>query len=163
MVKRFENLRRFMSKNQLPVKTWINVATLDELSEAQTLSSLLRSSGIETQLQDERRLQRFWFAVQPQGGIHVQVHTDASQKANEYLNTQLEAKVIFNKSIHCPSCNSSRVHYPAMTRKNLLPTLVAQILVMLGVQEHEFYCEDCHFTWQRKSKAAQKQAVKIRV
>lgn len=150
-----------MSNNHLPAQTWINVATLDELTDAQTLSSLLRNSGIETQLQDERRLQRFWFAVQPQGGIHVQVHTDASQKANEYLSTELEAKAIFQKAIHCPSCNSSRVHYPAMTRKNLLPTLVAQILVMLGVQEHEFYCEDCHYTWRRKARPARKPAAKI--
>lgn len=75
----------------------------------------------------------------------MQVLTDASQKTDEDMNTQLEAKVIFQKVIRCPSCNSSHVHYPAMTRKNLLPTPVAQILVMLGVQEHEFYCEDCYF------------------
>lgn len=129
-----------MSKNHLPLQTWINVATPDELAEAQILSSLLRSSGIETQLQDERRLQRFWFAVQPRGGIHVQVHTDASQKANEYLNKQSEAKVIFKKAIHCPSCNSSRVHYPAMTRKNEFAMRAVRIpfppnIVQLGLSQ----------------------------
>jgi hypothetical protein len=36
-----------------------------------------------------------------------------------------------------------------MTRKNALPTLVAQVAVALRLARHECYCESCHYTWVR--------------
>jgi len=128
---------------------WVNVVTFDELAGAKQMESILKNQRFEVQVQNECRLQRFWFAVKPQAGIHVQVRTGNVERVHEFLSANPEAKAIFKKAIRCPSCDSSRVQYPAMTRKNLLPALVAQVLVIVGIQKHEFYCEDCHFTWVR--------------
>jgi hypothetical protein len=29
-----------------------------------------------------------------------------------------------------------------------LPTLVAQVLVLTGFMEQEYFCETCHYTWR---------------
>src|SRR4051812_15328607 len=97
---------------------WVNVATFDELADAQQMESALKKERFEAQVQNERRLQRFWFIVNPQGGIHVQIRSGDLDKVQEFLRATPAAQAIFQKAIRCPSCDSSRVQYPAMTRKN---------------------------------------------
>jgi len=142
------------SQDHSPGHVWVNTATFDDPADAEKLKSLLTNLGFDAQVKDERRFQRLWFAVEPQGGVHVRVRTEAMDKVEDYFNTAAEARPVFERAIRCPSCKSSRVHYPAMTRKNVLPTLIAQALVMLGVQRHEFYCMRCHFTWERSKPKA---------
>src|SRR5262249_24055224 len=110
---------------------------------------LLNNWGFESKIEDERWLQRLWFMVKPRAGVHVQVREAAMQTVRQRLETTPEARPVFDRAIRCPSCGSSRVPYPAMTRKNLLPTLVAHLLTLLRIQKREFYCEDCHATWLR--------------
>ena len=50
------------------------------------------------------------------------------------------------KAVHCPQCGSSRVEFPQVTRKFLMPWAYA-FLCAVGVCEKRFYCEDCHNTW----------------
>jgi hypothetical protein len=126
---------------------WASVATFDEAQEARKLLLFLRIWGFESQIDDEHRLQQLWFAVKPRASVHVQVREEAIEDARRCLQTTPEARAVFARAVHCPSCGSSRVQYPAMTRKNLFPTLVAHILVLLRLQKREFFCEDCHFTW----------------
>jgi len=38
-----------------------------------------------------------------------------------------------------------------MTRKFILPTLIAHLLVLLRFMRRECYCEDCHYTWPQES------------
>jgi hypothetical protein len=111
----------------------------------------LKQAGIEAWVQDERRLQRFWFIAPPQAGLHVRVPEDRFEDTEEYLKTHLHRAALLSKAVQCPSCGSYRIEYPAMTRKNLLPTLVAQIAVGLGLQKHQCYCEACHYEWVRSS------------
>lgn len=128
------------------------MATFDRPEEAQEFGQFLREEGITAQVQDERVLQRSWFLSRPVAGIHVRVPESSFEYAQNYLETNPVAAGFLGRAIHCPSCNSVRVHYPQMTRKNILPTLVAQFLVLLGVIRREYYCEACHYTWGSEEK-----------
>jgi hypothetical protein len=134
----------------------VNIATFDELADAEALKAILENNAIEAWVQDERRLQRFWFATQPQAGIHVRVPEPLLGRADECLKTK-DAASVLRSAVRCPSCHSYRVEYPAMTRKNALPTLVAQVAVALRLAQHECYCESCQYTWVRVLPRSQKQ------
>jgi len=127
----------------------VNIATFDELADADLLKGILESEGIAAWAQDERRLQRYWFAAQPQAGIHLRVPNAQVEEAERCLRTNANAMTILERAVRCPSCWSYRVEHPAMTRKNALPTLVAQVAVALRLMKHECYCENCHYTWVR--------------
>ena len=127
----------------------VNVATFDELVDAEALRGILEGEGIEARVQDERRLQRFWFVAKPQAGIHVRVPLSMLELARQRLESNPNAANLLRKAVRCPSCQSCRVDYPAMTRKNALPALVAQVAAALGIMRHQCYCENCHFTWVR--------------
>jgi hypothetical protein len=126
---------------------WITLATFDRPEEGEEFSQFLREEGIPAQVQDERRLQELWFLSRPVAGVHVRVPESSFEFAQKLLEINPAAARFLRRAIHCPSCNSVRVHYPQMTRKNILPTLVAQFLVLLGVMKREYYCEACHYTW----------------
>ena len=137
--------------NQSTSTGWVNLATFDRLDRATALQAFLEKEGCETQIHDERNLQKFWFLSPQQAGIHLRVRADSYTKAKQSLETKPEFLL---EAITCPSCHSSRVQYPAMTRKNILPTVVAQTLVLLRVMERECYCEDCHHSWVRNRQAS---------
>lgn len=130
---------------------WSRLAAFNNTKPAQTLVDFLEQRGFVARLYDERKLQRFWFLARPIAGICVQVPEECIPEVREFLSAQPEAEELLRSAVHCPSCKSTRVHYPQMTRKNVLPTLVAHGLVSLGFLRHECYCEDCHFTWARKA------------
>jgi hypothetical protein len=128
-------------------KTWATLASFNDPEEANALCEFLRQEGINTQVQDERRLQRWWFLAQPLAGIHVRVPGASFEDAQSILQGNPASVRFLRRAIRCPSCNSVRVQYPQMTRKNILPTLVAQGLVFMRVMKRECYCETCHYTW----------------
>jgi len=138
-------------KNQEPhVSTaWINVASFDNPDEAIGLSHVLRDEGIDARVQDERTLQKSWFLTRPsRAGVHVCVPEPSFAFAQNYMEISPLVERFVRRAAHCPSCHSARVQFPQMTRKNILPTVVAQVLVLLRVMKHEYYCEACHYTWQ---------------
>lgn len=128
---------------------WINVATFDDPEVAQELCRLLRRESVEARMQDERRLQRNWFLTKRnRAGVHVRVPEPSFAFARDFLERSEAARHLAQAAVHCPSCGSPRVHFPQMTRKNLLPTLVAHLLVLVGVIRQEYYCEACQYTWK---------------
>lgn len=132
---------------------WVNLATVDRLAEAQGLGQFLEDEGFTIQVQNERTLQRMWFLSRPVAGIHVRVPESSFEQALTCVEENPVAAPFLHKAVHCPSCRSVRVHYPQMTRKNILPTIVAQLLVLLRLMQHEYFCEACHHTWTLKKKA----------
>ncbi len=132
---------------------WTSVATFERLEHAQALQECLEKAGFEARTQDERKLQRYWFFSPQHCGVHVRVPTESLELAREFLATESAAVRIMEEAIRCPSCHSSRVQYPQMTRKFILPTVVAHLLVLLRVMGRECYCEDCHYTWAEPSGA----------
>jgi hypothetical protein len=126
---------------------WVNVAVYDQVPPAKALQSFLQKEGFEARIHDGRGLQRYWFWTTPQAGIHVQALGVSYEEVRKCLEADPSAQVFLQKAIRCPSCNSSRVQYPQMTHKFILPTLVAQLMVLLRIMKRECYCEDCHYTW----------------
>ena len=137
---------------------WVNVAAYNQVTAAKALHSFLKKKGFEARIHDERGLQRYWFWTTPQAGIHVQAPEASYEKVRECLEAAPSAQAFLQKAIRCPSCNSSRVQYPQMTRKFVLPTLVAQLLVLLRVMKPECYCENCQNTWVISSSARSAQS-----
>jgi transposase-like protein len=122
------------------------VATFDQKTDAEGLKCVLLQEDMPAEIKDETNLQRFWFMVEPRAGYHVQVPSQLLYKAHSILNRNPAAEFM-RKAVRCPSCDSSRIQYPTITRKNLLPSLVTQVMVMLHIMKHKYYCEDCHYTW----------------
>lgn len=136
--------------SQNRAQVWSRLAAFDTLKPALALVDFLEKHWFVVRLYDERKLQRFWFLARPVAGICVQVPEENVPTVRDFLAAQPESEDLLRAAIHCPSCRSTRVHYPQMTRKNVLPTIVAHGLVSLGLLRHEYYCEDCHFTWVKK-------------
>ena len=127
----------------------INVATFDEPDKATAFRQFLREEGIAAQVHDERRLQKNWFLTRSShAGVHVRVPEHSFEFTQNLLEISPKAQSFLSRAIHCPSCNSARVQFPQMTRKNVLPTLMAQMLVLFGVMQQECYCEACQYTWR---------------
>lgn len=126
----------------------VNVASFDEPWEADQLVRLMKDVHIDASLKDDRKLQQNWFLVrQPRAGVHVQVPEPDLVVAQTFLRGNPAAQRLFLRAVHCPACDSGRVQFPQMTRRNVLPTLIAHTLVFLGFMRQEYYCEDCHFSW----------------
>lgn len=128
-----------------------HLASFDRRKEAEALSSFLTHNGVAANVEDERRLQRYWFLASRLAGVHVSVPSEQFEEARHVLEEKNGDKLL-RQAVHCPVCASCRVEYPAMTRKNILPTLAAQVLTAFGIMHHEYYCEDCHHTWRPPAK-----------
>jgi hypothetical protein len=133
-----------MKANTLKPDEFVDVAAFHRPSHADSFKSDLAAAGMEPRLKDERKLQRFWFMAPQKAGLHVQVPGKFHEQAEKMLE---ERRHHAEKAIHCPSCGSSRVQYPALTRKNILPAFAGWILAVLHLTQHKYYCEDCHYTW----------------
>lgn len=128
---------------------WANLAAFEKKADAEKLCSYLELKGLEAKIYDERRLQNWWFLSLPKVGVRVQVPSRDIYKVIDQVNEDPVVKPMLNSAVHCPSCNSLKVEYPQMTRRFLMPTLIAHFLVMMRIMKHYYYCEDCHFTWTR--------------
>jgi hypothetical protein len=138
-----------MKANNESFHLWTNIAVFDNPDDAGRLAGFLKSEGFETRVHDERKLQRYWFLAAPQAGVHTQVPQKQFEEVEQRLDNAPNAPTLLANAIRCPSCKSLRVEYPQMTRKFVLPTLVAQVLVVLGLMKRECYCETCQYTWVR--------------
>src|SRR5579871_846610 len=124
----------------------VTVATFNAVADAEALKNWLVGKRIPAEVRDETRLQKYWLLAEPTAGVHVETPRDSFPSV-EILLHESKALPFVRTAVHCPSCGSVRVQYPDLTRKNILPTLFAQLFVLLGVTRHKFYCEDCHFSW----------------
>jgi transposase-like protein len=140
-----------MSTNTL-FQSWIRLAVFNRPSSAKALQAFLEEESFVARVRDERKLQRYWFLTKPRGGIYVEIPEDSLMAVKNCLVQKEEGDALLRDAIRCPSCQSLRVEYPQMTRKNILPTLVAHSLVLLHLMEPEFYCEDCHYTWSTRNR-----------
>lgn len=125
----------------------VAVASFDDPSDAEVLKVFLRKEGLEAEIQDERRLQRFWFMTGKRAGVHILVPGPQLELSKQALERWEQSGGKYHRPVHCPACNSARVQFPHMTRRFILPTLLAQAARVLGFIEPAFYCEDCHHTW----------------
>lgn len=147
--------------NKHSLENWATVATYNDATDAERLRSFLAKEGFEAKVYDDRKMQRRWFlARRPHATYQTQVREARHEAATVLLKkhpSQLE------EAIQCPNCDSLRVQYPQMTRKFILPTLLAHLFVAAGLMEHEYYCEACHHQWKRNPVRGRDSGAKPRV
>src|SRR5436190_661895 len=131
----------------------VTVATFNEAPPAERLRDWLERAGVPTKVRDQRVLQRLWFLAKPYSAFHLDVEKDHFVQANTLLSEWQESKRALADAIRCPQCGSLRIDYPHMTRKFILPTLVAHLLTFFRVTRHKFYCMECQHTFRQPSKA----------
>ena len=51
----------------------VDIATFNLVQEAEDLQHALEGKGLKTEIRDETKLQRFWFAAEKRASVHVQV------------------------------------------------------------------------------------------
>jgi transposase-like protein len=127
---------------------FINFATVDNLTQAESLSRKLGVEGIPTRVYDERDVQRFVFMTKPKGYSFVQVREKDYTRAAALLQEwELEDPELASHVFNCPECGSFAVEYPQFTRKFLITPLHIELMSSLGLFKKQFYCRKCHATW----------------
>lgn len=124
----------------------MTIASFDQRDTAERLRQRLDQAGIECEVFDESKLQKYWFLSKPHAAVKLRVEAADFDKARQLLNGLDQVEQVLHDAVRCPQCGSSRVEYPQFTRKFVTPTFV-EIFCFLHLMEKEFYCEDCQFTW----------------
>ena len=128
----------------------VTIATFNEPAQAKKLKARFNEAGLPADIHNEAPLQQIGFMSKPQANAKVLVEDKDFERAQS-LMVEWEATdpIIAAAVIRCPQCGSSRIEYPQMTRKFLTPGLVI-LLCALKIIPKEFYCEDCHYTWNNE-------------
>ena len=130
----------------------VNVASFNELCEAEAVKNRLEQTGIRAEVYDESKLQRFWFHAEPFAGKKVRVEEHDFEKAKLALDALDAQEGTLHDAVRCPKCSSPRIDYPAATRKFVGPALVEVFCTTTHLIEKQFYCESCQHTWDAKVK-----------
>jgi predicted Zn-ribbon and HTH transcriptional regulator len=128
----------------------IPVATFGTRSAAEPLQRRLADAGIQAEIHDELKLEKFWFASKEKSGSRLEVPADQFERAYHLLLDWDAADGALRDAVRCPECKSLRVQYPQFTRRSLIPNLVVGTLAAIGQIEKQYYCDDCHFTWPKQ-------------
>jgi len=122
------------------------VATFSNVQKAQVVESRLKQAGISATVDDESKLQRFFFLSNPLASQRVYVDDKDFEKARQFLREADVTDHVLSGEVRCLQCGSARVDYPQFTRKFMTTTLV-ELFCLLRLVDKTFYCEDCHYTW----------------
>ena len=124
----------------------MTIASFDHRENAEQLRHRLDQAGIDCEVFDESKLQKYWFLSKPHAAVKLRVEATDFDNARQLLNGLDQVEQVLHDAVRCPKCRSSRVEYPQFTRKFITPTFV-EIFCFLHLMEKEFYCVDCQFTW----------------
>lgn len=131
----------------------ITVATFNAPQPAERLKKELQEAGVPAKVSDQHIFQRLWFLAKPYGAFHLDVQKEFHRRANALLFEWHAQNRALAEAVRCPMCGSLRVEYPQMTRKFILPTLIAHVLTLFRITKHHLYCMECHNTWRSPNKA----------
>ncbi len=129
----------------------VTVATFNEPSKAEPVKQKLEKAGIHAEICDESKYEWFWFVTRPIAGIRLKVHKKDFETARRLLREWDAGEGILREAVRCPQCGSSRIEYPQLTRKFLLPNLVG-LASLLHIIDKEFFCQECEFMWPKDIK-----------
>lgn len=124
----------------------MTIASFDEQEAAEHLQNRLEQAGVESELFNESKLQKYWFLSKPHAAVKLRVDAKDFDAVRQLLNGLDAVEDALHDAVRCPQCGSSRLEYPQFTRKFVTTTFV-EIFCFLHLVEKEFYCEDCQFTW----------------
>jgi len=128
----------------------IPVATFNERAPAENLQTHLSQSGVQSVIHDQSKLERFWFMSEQSAAIHVRVPEVDYLNAKRLMAEWEQSSDLFAAAVRCPQCRSSRIEFPQVSRKSLMPALGQTVLILLHVLPREYYCIDCHCTWPKQ-------------
>jgi hypothetical protein len=123
-----------------------SLATFNELGPAQTLQQRLLAAGISASINDESKLERFWFMTPPLAAIHVEVPQKEYLRARRTIEEWNKADGALRDAVRCPDCGSSRIEFPQIPRKFIMPSLM-RLFIWLRVVPNAYYCLECQCTW----------------
>lgn len=106
----------------------------------------LADAGINAEVCDERKLQKFFFGSKPKASAKVRVDDEDYERARTILEGVDAEEHVLDGSITCPECGSPRVEYPQFTRKFMVPMLV-EVFTHTALAEKQYYCKECQYTW----------------
>jgi hypothetical protein len=124
----------------------VSLATFNELGPAQQLQQRLLGAGISASIHDESKIERFWFMTAPLAAIHIDVPQKEYLRAHRSIEEWDKTDGALRDAVRCPECGSSRIEFPQIPRKFLMPTLL-RFFMWLGVVPRAYYCLDCQCTW----------------
>lgn len=127
----------------------VTIATFNEPAKARRLKERLEQAGIKADIHNEGHLQAVAFMSKPQANVKVMVAEEDFESAQKLMVEWEVTDPDIGSAIRCPQCKSPRIEYPQLTRKFLTPAM-ASILFALRFFPKEFYCQDCHFTWNNE-------------
>jgi hypothetical protein len=127
---------------------YTTVATFDEIDDARMCQEHLEADGFHALVHDEAQLQRYCFLVEPHASKKVQVPFEEFEQASRALAELDRLDHVLDHAVRCPRCRSSRIEYPQYTRWSSLPILI-EGLIHWELFPHEYYCQDCHYSWPR--------------
>jgi predicted Zn-ribbon and HTH transcriptional regulator len=128
----------------------VTIATFNDSGKAKQLKERFQQTGLKADVHNEGHLQQVAFMSKPQANVKVMVEEEDFEKAQRLMvDWESTDPDIAAAVIRCPQCGSSRIEYPQLTRKNLTPA-IAGILFALQIFPKEFYCQDCHYTWNNE-------------
>ena len=134
----------------------VTIATFNRNEPAQLVKLRLVDAGIPAEVKNQTLLQRVWFLSETYSAFHLVVPKEFFESASQLLELWHDQGGLMKDALRCPECGSLRIEYPQMTRKFVLPTLVAHLLIFFGLMNREFYCEECHHTWHWPAKTGTK-------
>jgi predicted nucleic-acid-binding Zn-ribbon protein len=122
------------------------IATFSDLEKAQEARDRLVQAGIPAEVQDETKLQKYWFLSRSLAADKVLVDEKDFEKARSVLQAADVTDHVLQGELRCPKCGSADIEYPQFTRKFVTTTLV-EVFCFLHVIDKEFYCKKCQHTW----------------
>ena len=128
------------------MKTTTPVATFNDLEPAQQVLQRLQQAGLPATLRDESKLERFGFMTPALAAIHIEVPTPNYLDARRVIDELDRSEDLLKQAVRCPECSASRIEFPQLTRKFVLPSLL-RFFMALKLVPRSFYCTDCHHTW----------------
>ena len=127
----------------------LSVATFNERAPAEALRLQFCKAGVKATLNDESKLERFWFMSEPLAAIHVEVPQPDYLRARQLMSEWEKSSELLKPAVRCPECQSVCVMFPQITRKFFTPALCQLVLTALHITPRQYYCLDCHFTWPK--------------
>lgn len=129
----------------------ITVATFNDAAQAEALKDRLIDKGLHADILDESGTQQIWFwTSDPKAHMRVRVQKDDLDRANALIEEwSRNNDSVLSGAVRCPQCGSSRVEYPAMSRRTT-GTFFFSALLAAKIIPREYYCESCQYTWPDK-------------
>ena len=122
------------------------LATFHDQAPAKKLQERLIAAGVKAVITDQSNIERFWFVTPPLAAIHVEVPQPEYLRARRLIEEWDAGDGALRDAVRCPDCKSSRIEFPQIPRKFLMPVLV-RFFMSLGVVQKSYYCLDCQNVW----------------